>query len=307
MDRQSMFAWLCLALGLTLLSMPRQSWAQAQKDPWVHGDEIQWSSAGALGPGTSIKVLLAKENGFIDTLIRSEYLVKIDAGGSYTANDTAKEDLAFYVTAGQAKVTLGTEQIDARPGDAFGVPAGTTHGIANNGKEPFEMVMFAAPVTAPNPANKPVWARADNMQWTASPTHGPGCELKMLLSGGFSSVIRALWTIRVGPYGINQVHTESQHQFSYIVDAPIPINPARDGRTAGGRLVVGNTVIQTRLGDAFYAAGTPKLVDHGMFNESKDHPLTYVAIGVPVGGVTAGSAGRGGARSTTAPAMRPGR
>jgi mannose-6-phosphate isomerase-like protein (cupin superfamily) len=138
MNRKAMFGWLCLALGLTLLMMLRPGWGQAapqaQKNPWVHGDELQWSNAGTLGPGTSTKVLLTKENGFLDDLIRAEYVLKIDAGGAYTVNNTPKEDLAFYVIKGQARFTLGEQQIDAKIGDAFGVPAGTKHGIRMRGK-----------------------------------------------------------------------------------------------------------------------------------------------------------------------------
>ena len=312
MNRKSVFGWLCLSLGLALLLMLRPVWAQAQpqaqKNPWVHGDELPWGYAGTLGPGTSTKILLTKENGFIDDLVRAEYVLKIDPGGSYIANDTPKEDLAFYVTVGQAKFTLADKEIDAKPGDAFGVPAGTKHGIANNGKAPFEVVVYAAPMTAPNPADKPVWGRADDMKWTPNATHGPGCELKMILSGGFSNVIRGLWIMRVNPGGINLVHSGAEHQLFYITEAPVPSKTPRDSRTDAGRLIVGHTVMQTRLGDAFYAAGAPKLEEHGMFNESKDAPLTYLAIGVPVGGTARGGGGgaRGAApaRGAAAPAGR---
>jgi mannose-6-phosphate isomerase-like protein (cupin superfamily) len=285
-----------------------QAAPQAQKNAWVHGDEIQWSTPGALGPGTSTKVLLTKENGFLDDLIRTEYLLKIDAGGSYTANDTPKEDLAFYVTAGTAKFTMGAQVIDAKPGDAFGIPAGTKHGIGNDGKVPFEVVVFAAPVAAPNPANKAVFGRADDMKWAPNATHGPGCELKMILGGGFSNAMRGLWTIRVNGYGVNIVHSGAEHQLFYIFEAPVPSKTPRDSRTEGGRLIVGNTVMQTRIGDAFYAGGAPKLVEHGMFNESKDQPLTYVAIGVPVGGTARGGGGAArGAGAGRGAATAPGR
>ena len=313
MKRKTTLVWLCLALALVLVLLLPSAWAQAQpqgvKPPWVHADEIPWATPGALGPGTSVKMLLTKENGFLDDLIRAEYLLKIDAGGSYTATDTPKEDLAFYVTAGQAKFTLADKDIDAKPGDAFGVPAGTKHGIANNGKDPFEVVVFAAPVAAPNPANKPVWGRADDMKWAPNATHGPGCELKMILNGGFSNCIRGLWTIRVNASGINLVHSGAEHQLFYVYEAPEPSKTPRDSRTDAGRLIVGNTIMQTRIGDAFYAGGAPKLVEHGMFNESKDKPLTYVAIGVRIPGTGAAPA-RGGARGTApppAPVTPPGR
>jgi len=289
---------------------PPQAWAQAQKNPWVHSDEIQWANPGALGPGTSTKVLLTRENGFLDDLVRAEFLLKIEPGGSYTATDTPKEDLAFYVTAGQARFTLADQQIDAKPGDAFGVPAGTQHGITNNGKDPFEVVVFAAPLQAPNPTAKPVWGRADDMKWEPNATHGPGCELKMILRGGFSTVIRGLWIIRVNGFGVNIVHSGAEHQLFYIFEAPEPSKTPRDSRTEAGRLIVGNTVMQTKVGDAFYAGGAPKLVEHGMFNESKDKPMTYVAIGVRIpgqGGTGRGGGPRQGSETPQGPTAQPGK
>lgn len=288
MNRNKVLGWLGLSLGLAMVLMPRQAWAQAQKNPWIHADEIKWANPGALGPGTSIKMLLTKENGFLDNLARAEYLLKVEPGGTYTTNDTPKEDLAFYVTAGQARFTLADQQIDAKPGDAFGVPAGTKHGIANNGKDPFEVVVFASPLQTPNPTAKPVWGRADDMKWQTNATHGPGCELKMILTSGFSTVIRGLWIMRVNSFGINIVHSGAEHQLFYIFEAPVPFISPRDSRTDAARLIVGNTVMQTRIGDAFYAGGLPKLVEHGMFNESKDKPLTYVAIGVRIPGASLG-------------------
>jgi len=308
MKRNSALGWMLL-LGWALLLMPGFGCAQAPtKNPWVHSDELPWGSAGSMGPGTSTKVLLTKENGFLDDLIRAEYVLKIDVGGAYTVNNTPKEDLAFYVIKGQAKFTLGEQQIDTKIGDAFGVPAGTKHGIANNGKEPFEVVVFAAPVKGPNPANKPVWGRADDMKWTPNATHGPGCDLKMILSGGFSNSIRGLWIMRMNGYGVNLIHSGAEHQLFYIIEAPVPSKTPRDSRTEAGRLIVGNTIMQTRLGDAFYAGGSPKLVEHGMFNESKDQPLTYLAIGVPLPSAGRGGGGGGGTRPAGAgrgPASQP--
>jgi hypothetical protein len=62
-----------------------------------------------------------------------------------------------------------------------------------------------------------------------------------------------------------------------------------------------------RAGDAFYFGGAPKLVEHGMFNESKDKPLTYVAIGVRIPGSGRGSGARQGAGPAQQPATKPGR
>ena len=58
---------------------------------------------------------------------------------------------------------------------------------------------------------------------------------------------------------------------------------------------------------AFYAAGAPKLEEHGMFNESKDASATYLAIGVPVGGANRGGGTRAGAGAARGAASQPGR
>jgi mannose-6-phosphate isomerase-like protein (cupin superfamily) len=266
--------------------------ALAQTGPFVHSDEMAWGKPGAYGPGTSIKVLLIKENGFLDDLIRAMWLVKVDPGGQYAVTTVPKEDLAFFVAKGTGRFTLGDEQIDTKPGDAYGVPAGVKHGLANTGTEPVELLVFASPLTAPNPTAKPVKGRADDMQWEANATHGPGCDLKMLLSGGFSTGIRGLWIMRGNPGSLNVVHSGAEHQLFYMWTAPAPSKTARDSRTAGARLILRDRVMQTRTGDAIYAAGAPRLDEHGFINESTKEPLIYVAIGVPLPRASGGAAGR---------------
>jgi mannose-6-phosphate isomerase-like protein (cupin superfamily) len=258
----------------------------------VHSDEMPWAKPGAYGPGTSIKMLMTKENGFLDDLFRAMWLVKIDPGGQYTATTVPKEDMAFFVSKGTGRFTLGDEQIDTKPGDAYGVPAGVKHGLANNGTEPVELLVFASPLTTPNPTAKPVKARADDMQWEANATHGPGCDLKMLLSGGFSTVIRGLWIMRGNPGSLNVVHSGAEHQLFYVWTAPALPKTNRDSRTAGVRLILRDRAYQTRTGDAIYAGGAPRLDEHGFFNESPKEPLIYVAIGVRIPGTPGGGAPR---------------
>ena len=114
------------------------------------------------------------------------------------------------------------DRIDTKAGDAYGVPAGTKYGVANNGTEPVELLMYAAPLIAPNPANKPLKGRADDMEWVVNTTHGPGCEQKMLLRGGFSSVIRNMWLMKGNPGSVNMVHSGGDHQIMYFWVAPVP-------------------------------------------------------------------------------------
>jgi mannose-6-phosphate isomerase-like protein (cupin superfamily) len=266
--------------------------ALAQTGPVVHSDEMAWGNPGAQGPGTSTKVLLAKENGFLDDLLRAMWLVKVDPGGQYAVTTVPGEDLAFFVARGTGRFTLGDEQIDAQPGDAYGVPAGVKHGLANNATEPVELAVFASPLTAPNPTAKPVQGRADDMTWEPNATHGPGCDLKMLLKGGFSAVIRGLWIMRGNPGSVNVVHSGAEHQLFYMWTAPAPSRTPRDSRTEGARLILRDRAVQTRTGDAIYAAGAPRLDEHGFINESTKEPLIYVAIGVRIPRAVGGGAVR---------------
>jgi mannose-6-phosphate isomerase-like protein (cupin superfamily) len=272
-----------------------QAFAQAQKNPWASAGDIPWGDAGVNGPGTSVKVLLSKENGMIDNTVRAFYLMKVDPGGTYTAAAAPGEDRIFFVSVGQGRFTLGEEQVDARPGDVFGVPAGVKHGLTNPGKDPVELVVLASPLEAPNPSAKPRWVRTDDQKWEVNKTHGPGCEEKSGLRGGFSSVIAGLWLMRVPPHGINYAHTGNyDHQLFYIWAAAAPDPKPRDSRTYGARWLIGSTLMQTKVGDAFYAHGGPTPVLHGTFNESPETPLIYIAFGVNVpGGRPPGRSGGG--------------
>jgi quercetin dioxygenase-like cupin family protein len=264
---------------------------------FVHTDEIAWAGAGAFGPGTSSRAVFTKDV-FLDDLIRGMWVVKVDPGGQFTVTTSPKEDLAFFVSKGTGKFTLGDDQIDTKPGDAYGVPAGTRYGLANNGSEPVELLMYAAPLIAPNPANKPAKGSADSMEWVPNNTHGPGCDQKMLLRGGFSSVIRNMWLMRGNPGSVNMVHSGGDHQIMYLWVAPVPSATPRDSRTYGARVILRDHVMQARQGDAFYAGGAPRRDEHGLFDESPKDPLIYIAIGaLPPGqgpGGPGGPGGRGG-------------
>jgi hypothetical protein len=264
---------------------------------YVHTDEIAWGNPGVYGPGTSSKAVFTKDSGvFLDDLLRGMWVVKVDPGGQVTATTSPKEDLAFFVSKGTGKFTLGEEQIDTKPGDAYGVPAGTKYGLTNNGGAPVELLMYAAPLTVSNPATKPARGRADDMEWTPNNTHGPGCDQKMLLRGGFSSVIRNMWLMRGNPGSVNMVHSGGDHQIMYFWVAPIPSSTPKDSRTYGARAILRDRIVQVRQGDAFYAGGAPRRDEHGMFDESPKDPLIYIAIGAlpPGQGPTPGGGRRGG-------------
>ena len=262
-----------------------QGSAQAQKNPWASAGDVAWGDAGVNGPGTSTKTLLSKENGMIDNTVRALYMVKVDAGGTYTVAAAPDEDRIFFVLSGQGRFTLGEEQIETKPGDAFGVPAGVKHGLTNTGTAALEMVALASPLTAPNPSAKARWARTEDQRWEVNKVHGPGCEERSGLRGGFSTVISGLWLMRVPPHGINYAHTGNyDHQLFYIVAAATPDPKPRDSRTYGARWLVGDRLMQAKVGDVYYAHGGPTPVLHGTINESPETPLIYLAFGVNVPG-----------------------
>jgi quercetin dioxygenase-like cupin family protein len=263
---------------------------------FVHTDELAWGSTGAYGPGTSAKVVFTKDV-YVDNLVTGMWVVRVDPGGQFTVTTSPKEDLAFFVSKGTGKFTLGEEQIDTRPGDGYGVPAGTKYGLANNGTEPVELLMYSAPVAGPNPANKPAKGRTDDMEWTPNNVHGPGCDQKFVLRGGFSSVIRNMWLMRGNPASINMIHSGGDMQIMYLWVAPVPSATPRDSRTYGARVILRDHIMQARQGDVFYAAGAPRRDEHGLFDESPKDPLIYIAIGaLPPGANPYPAGGRRGGR-----------
>ena len=292
----------------TSLVLPRAS-AQAQKNPWASASDVAWGHAGVNGPGTSDKILLTKENGMIDNSIRAFYMMKVDPGGTFTVAAAPEEDRLFFVASGKGHFTLGDEQIDAQPGDAFGVPAGVKHGLTNNGTEAVEMVVLASPLTAPNPTAKPRWARLEDQKWEVNKTHGPGCTERNGLRGGFSTVISGLWLMEVAPGGINYAHTGNyDHQLFYIWAGATPDPKPRDSRTHAVRQIMGGNLLQTKIGDVFYAHGGPTPLLHGTINESEDTPMIYVAFGVNVPGARPpGRQGAGGPRQGERRHARDGR
>ena len=307
MRRKHLPIWLCACLALAMFLTPPRASAQAQKNPWASAGDVAWGNAGVNGPGTATKVLLTKENGMIDNSVRAFYMVKVDPGGSYTVAAAPDEDRLFFVASGQGRFTLGDEQVETKPGDAFGVPAGAKHGLTNTGKDAIEMVVLASPLTAPNPSAKPRWARTEDQKWEVNNVHGPGCTERSGLRGGFSTVIAGMWLMTVAPSGINYAHTGNyDHQLFYIWAAAPPDPQPRDSRTHAARWLIGDKLMQTKIGDVFYAHGGPTPMLHGTINESPDTPLIYVAFGVNVPG--AHPPGRSGAGAPPAAgAPRPGR
>ena len=288
---------LCVCLGIAVLLISGSSLAAEKKNPWAGVGDMEWGSIGTNGTGTSVKMLLNKDNGMVDDVIVGLWLVKVDPGGEYTVTVVPKEDRVFFVAAGQGSFTLADQQIDAKPGDAFSAPAGVKHGIKNSGKEPVELVVFSANVQEANPQSKPVWGRADDMEWAPNELHGVGCSAKMIIDRGSSAIFRGLWLMLVKPGGVNYVHSDAEHQMFFVWKSPKANTTARDSRTHAARWIMGDKIMQTKDGGAFYAAMNNP---HGSINESNTEELIYIGVGAVIprqrGAGEGSQPGRGAAR-----------
>ncbi|MBI2166562.1 MAG: cupin domain-containing protein [Chloroflexi bacterium] len=69
-------------------------------------------------------------------------LTRLDPGERHLLHFHKTETILYYVLQGQAKLTLGEKVIEARPGVAAYVPAGTNHAVFNDGAAPFLMAAF---------------------------------------------------------------------------------------------------------------------------------------------------------------------
>lgn len=51
----------------------------------------------------------------------------------------------YHITAGQGRMTLGTETFEVSPGDTICIPPGTPHCIKNTGHEPLRILCCCSP------------------------------------------------------------------------------------------------------------------------------------------------------------------
>ena len=112
--------------------------------------QIEWAEAGAYGPGTTAKVLLSKENGFLDNRIRMMLLVKVDRGGEYKPNAGLKEDYAVFVAKGEGQFSLQDKVVETVAGDAFyagGAPTRDKHAFFNESHDvPLTYLAIGVPI-----------------------------------------------------------------------------------------------------------------------------------------------------------------
>ena len=67
-------------------------------------------------------------------------------GQAQAVHTHAAEDKCYFVLDGVARVTTGTDVIDAEPGQMVFCPAGEDHGVANAGTEgDIRLLVFMAP------------------------------------------------------------------------------------------------------------------------------------------------------------------
>jgi len=208
-----------------------------------------------------------------------------------------KEDVAFFVSKGTGKFTLGDEQIDTKAGDAYGVPAGTKYGLTNNGSEPVELLMYRCPVDGSHPANKPAKGSADAMEWVPNTTHGRDASRRCSSAAVSAPVIRNI-VANEGQSRLRQYGALGRGTIrSCTCGWPRYLRQPPDSRTYGARVILRDRVVQARQGDAFYAGGAPRRDEHGLFDESPKEPLIYIAIGaLPPGQGPGGPGGPGAAR-----------
>lgn len=67
-------------------------------------------------------------------------ICRLDPGGIHVLHHHVVRNELYYVISGAATVTIADTDHVAAPGDAFHIPAGTTHGFVNDGDEVFEIV-----------------------------------------------------------------------------------------------------------------------------------------------------------------------
>jgi len=78
----------------------------------------------------------------------SFHLVRIEPGAAIKPHIHEREAETFYVLSGRGICTLGEEEIEFVPGSCGYAPAGTVHGMRNEGDEPLELVAIFTPPIA---------------------------------------------------------------------------------------------------------------------------------------------------------------
>ena len=93
--------------------------------------------------GSEIRELLAHRNSEIRNQSLAE--ARVPPGATTTAHYHPRTEEIYYILVGQARMRIGDELRDVRPGDAIGIRPGQVHQITNTGSETLFFLCCCAP------------------------------------------------------------------------------------------------------------------------------------------------------------------
>lgn len=120
-------------------------------------EDIEWclSPGWSFGDHCRVKTLISKDaNGSNDL---SFGIGEMDPGDIHLLHHHTEDTEIYYVLSGTAKITLDDEEIQAKPGMAFYMPANVKHRIENNGKEKFVLLWVFDTPRDPYEDSTTVW------------------------------------------------------------------------------------------------------------------------------------------------------
>ena len=93
--------------------------------------------------GSEIRELLAYRN----SVIRNQSLAeaRVPVGGSTQEHYHPRTEEIYYITAGQGRMRIETEERAVKVGDATAIPPGLKHKIWNTGPGPLHLLCMCAP------------------------------------------------------------------------------------------------------------------------------------------------------------------
>jgi len=128
--------------------------------------------------------------------------------------------------------------------------------------------MYAAPLIAPNPANKPAKGSADAMEWVPNTTHGPGLRAEDAPPRRFQ-LSDPEYVADEGQSRLYQHGALGRRPSNHVlVGGPGTLGNARDSRTVWSAGDLEDRIMQARQGDAFYAGGAPRRDEHGLLTRA---------------------------------------
>jgi mannose-6-phosphate isomerase-like protein (cupin superfamily) len=143
------------------MESPFRVWARPETQAWVTYESL--SPEAWPRDQCRWKYLVSKDVcGATDLLMG---ICVLDPGGVHLRHHHPRRSEFYYVLSGRAPVTVGDQTVDARPGTAIYIRAGTTHGFVNDGPEPFT-ILWAF--------NVPPGHEGPDLVWDEPLSQGPG-------------------------------------------------------------------------------------------------------------------------------------